>query len=507
MIIGRLTLLLAILVVTAPSVAGPAEDLYKAYLQSSRGTEFREMEARLGNLRKLCALEDAPARGLLLKVFRTAKSRDDRLLAVTALGERADLATQRVVAKKLESKAEPEQVRAWAKGLARTKDDAVIAWLGGEALEASKPVFLQACAHALAQHPGHAAAEPLIALYEKHSGNRRGVDIAHEAVRALGAASGEGAIATVLAATEHKDWRIRLAAAEVLPRQERDNGEILAAIRKLMGDPYAVVRQIAALNIGVSKLEPLVPELIHLLDEDPRMRTRHAAYVALKAISGCDYHFDAATWREWWKSRQKGLDARAMTFARYYGFSVQSDRILFVVDLSGSMRWDGGYSVSRLDAARSELIAVLKELPETCSFNLLVYSDKVAEWQKKEVDASPANVKKAVKWIEHQFKEPDGDTHTYEALELAFKRNPEFDTLYFLSDGVPSHGPYVSHEGILASVEVWNRYRRAVIHTFALTFTGRRPDLVRKYVGERNFMGSLASGTGGEFRVIRKPPR
>ena len=63
----------------------------------------------------------------------------------------------------------------------------------------------------------------------------------------------------------------------------------------------------------------------------------------------------------------------------------------------------------------------------------------------------------------------------------------EVDTIYFLSDGIPSVGALVDTDDILKAIREWNRFRRVTIHTLA--------------IGEfqKDFMGKLASQNGGKF--------
>ena len=105
---------------------------------------------------------------------------------------------------------------------------------------------------------------------------------------------------------------------------------------------------------------------------------------------------------------------------------------------------------------------------------------------------------------------PSGDTHTFRALEKAFERNPQFDTIYFLSDGNPSDGDYISPEGIVYSVRAWNRYRRARINTIALTLEnvdrGHPNEPTNSLVRMKELMRELARTTGGETTVVIAAP-
>ena len=208
--------------------------------------------------------------------------------------------------------------------------------------------------------------------------------------------------------------------------------------------------------------------------------------------------------------RKSDQEARTYTFARYYGMSVHSDRVVFIVDVSGSMNWPWRRDPKRIEIARRQLTRVLKEMNRKTLFNLIVYSNKVRLWQKKEVEARPTNVAKALKWVDRTLVKPEGDTHTHDALKAAFSRNPEFDTIYLLSDGNPSDGDHVCPEGILAQVRVWNRHRRAAIHTIGLTLENLdrgMPIIAERPREMKAFMKDLARFTGGECRIVTNLPK
>jgi len=61
------------------------------------------------------------------------------------------------------------------------------------------------------------------------------------------------------------------------------------------------------------------------------------------------------------------------------------------------------------------------------------------------------------------------------------------DTIFFLSDGRPSHGDFVDPDDILREVRLANELRKVVIHTIA--------------IGEfqKEFMRQLAEESGGVF--------
>jgi hypothetical protein len=155
---------------------------------------------------------------------------------------------------------------------------------------------------------------------------------------------------------------------------------------------------------------------------------------------------------------------------------------------------------------------VLRRLTPETKFNLLVYAEKVKRWRATAVPAGKANVGKAIRWAESALKRPRGETDAHAALERALLADPEVDTVYFLSDGMPTIGELTAPDALNVQVEVWNRERRIVLHTVALTLASLNVGIGRKsdtpYLRQmEKFMRGLADTTGGECRVVKSAPR
>jgi len=508
---GLGTLLLLAAVVAAQDPEEKAKGLYDRYVELRAKDDYSR--AKLNLLRQLGGLRTPTARTALLRILKATKSHDEKVVATLALCRNADEEAAREMLRYHAGRAqEAALTQALADGLATVTDRAVVACVVRDGLGAPQAHLAAACAEALAVLAAPEAAPRLRELYAKASGPAE-VDVACAALHGLGGCGDAACRETILAAAQHADWRVRQAAADVLPTLAPDPA-VLERINAMLVDPSSNVRRAVAAGCGAARLEAAVPGLVDLLEQAPRLRTRYVVAQALKAISGDrDYSLDAAAWREWWKHRGEGdIHARRMTFARYYGSDVFSDRVVFVVDASGSMSWPWSErEPKRITVARQQLARVLSHLDPGARFNVLVYESRVRAWQKGEAEATPANIERAQHWAERALADPDGDTHTYDALREALDHNPEFDTLYLLSDGNPSHGRYKSPEGIVAYVRAANRHRRAVLHTIALTLEhvdpGRIIEGERGRLGEiKGFMQELAAATGGTCQVVLRPP-
>jgi len=477
-----------------PSKDEQAEQKLRTYLEFRRDDAM--FQGRMRIIRELGALDTPTARKGLLKILRMARTRDESVIAILAIGRNARLdGVQKLVAT-VAKKPEPACVEALADSLGRVVDSKAREWLVDGAFQQRKPEILYAVAMAQTGVADPDAAPSLIALYDKS----KSIDVKYAAICGLGALDADGVKDKLDEAAKHEDWHVRLGVAQAPTHA-----------KQMLDDPSPTVRQTAAGTCARLKIADAAAPLIRLVEADPRLRTRYDASRALKAISGKDFGLDVARWRRWRKEQEGTAKPGTITVARYYNFGVYSDRVLFVVDVSGSMNWSFHFKPKRIEVARRQLDGVLRTIDKRSLVNVMVYSDKVRVWQKKEVVADEKNIQRALAWSDKKLARPEGDTHTFAALEKAFEHNPEFDTIYFLSDGYPSDGDYISPEGICYSVRAWNRYRRARINTIALTLEnvdrGHPNEATSSLRRMKDFMRELARQTDGQTTAVTNAPR
>jgi hypothetical protein len=335
----------------------------------------------------------------------------------------------------------------------------------------------------------------------------------YEVLRSIGQIGGDDAKQILYDAAVSEDWRVRLAAAEVLTIHFRDP-QTLQVQKKLLKDEKPIVREIAGVSTGAHKLEPLFPELVLLMREG-NLRSKHKSFIAMKLISGQDYGYAPDAWAKWWSDKKKGkltkegdiAKKERMSVATYYNFKIFSDRILFVIDVSGSMNWPT-FHPNRIEVAKRELVKAIKSLNEKTMFNVATFAGHVDFWQNKgEVLATKDNVAKALKWVDAKLL-PRGGTNTYDALVKSLHENPLIDTVFFLSDGIPSVGKYELPEEILIHLRNQNRYRKVIFNTVALAIGKASIEKAQKYEDPDEmaaFMKKIADLTGGTCLDIRKP--
>ena len=174
------------------------------------------------------------------------------------------------------------------------------------------------------------------------------------------------------------------------------------------------------------------------------------------------------------------------TVASFYGLPLDSDRVVFVIDQSGSMSAadvrsrDGR---TRLDTAKSEVLAAVGRLKDNDRINLILFETNIRPWKTKLAKLS-AGVRSD---LESHLKKQDplGGTNLYDGLEAALLTKG-VDTVFLLSDGVPGSGKYVHHADIVRAVRRLNQTRRITIHCVSV---GMQSSLLRE----------LAASNGGKY--------
>lgn len=331
------------------------------------------------------------------------------------------------------------------------------------------------------------------------------LDVRTATFEALGVLRADRAVPMLLVFLSHEDWRVRAAAARSVGAIGGDAA--WPALRRVLADAHPRVVEAALIALGRAENLDGVPDLIEVLRRvrESDLRLQDAVVRALEGLSGRPLGSDPDVWASWYET-VKGQPyvrpapappAPTVEGARYYGFPVRTSRVVFVVDVSRSMGWNG-----RLDTAIAELEQVINKLPPRTHFNVISYSDRATAWRTSLAPTTPGNIRSALSFVGRLA--PINGTNAYEALERAF-REEDADTIFFLSDGHPSVGPVIDPELILLAVRQWNRHRRVQIHGLALV----RGDPPAAFAGmeqqdrAEEFMRRLAAENDGRTRVLR----
>lgn len=262
----------------------------------------------------------------------------------------------------------------------------------------------------------------------------------------------------VLEALSHDDWSTRLTALRAL-------------------EELRVTEGVGAIVARMS-------------EEEGRML--HAFADALWSLTGQPFGLRVEAWQSWWK--REGADFQVIAeeelalleeeeearrlrevtstgVAEFFGIQIVSHRVLFLVDVSGSMAFSlreevvGEEAEVRFDVARRELKATIDQLDPGAFFNIITFSTGAAAWVDGVVDASEEHKRAAFEYIDRLGAL--GGTNVYAALDLAF-RDPDVDTLVLLSDGEPEGGMVDDTYMLREIVAEWNENRGVAIHAVSI---------------------------------------
>jgi hypothetical protein len=299
----------------------------------------------------------------------------------------------------------------------------------------------------------------------------------------------------------------------------------------LLRDTIWQVRSAAAFALAVQKCKLVIPMLIRGLEAElARKKDPWAMDVRLhKLLEGLTgqtvVRGSAEPWNAFWKAEGRTFTVRppkqagapapvADKYEKFFDLEVESDRVLFVVDFSGSMAepatikpkgqgTDGGGAAQTATKATivvQELKRLIMSLPDGALVNLIVFSDEVRMWRQE--GGRPSLVK-----LDDTMRDdllgnfldslrPSGPTNLYDSLDKALDFAGRglhdkyyaagFDTLYVISDGAPTAGQIVDKQEICRRVRETNNLRRITIH--CITFGDQN---------DTSFLGTLATENGG----------
>lgn len=322
----------------------------------------------------------------------------------------------------------------------------------------------------------------------------------------------------------HKDWRVRIAAAQALARVSTADAaaEARAAFATLLKDDDWRVRR-RSVEAVVFWWQPASVELLIEALVAEKSAIIHDLVHGLEDLSGERKGYRAEGWKIWWENSAKALakkprqtlqgwlrapekgrltesgDGQTTTF---FDVPVLKQNAAFAVDLSGSMRNPISKSDSRipLELARDELKKTLGAMPQGSAFNVCAYRytseyPPKTEWLRafsdgvREINA--ASIKAGNEWLAKL--EARGWGAFYEALTLCMD-DPKVQAVYFLSDGAPSRGAYVKRDNLLAALRKAMRFSPVTINT--VTISTKPRDL--------EFMEDIAKLGGGVCAKVLK---
>ncbi len=275
-------------------------------------------------------------------------------------------------------------------------------------------------------------------------------------------------------------------------RDEEDSLPILVKLTKtkVFEHHFGPRRAVVWALIRLDRLDSLGVLISLLAEIKGEVRADIIKY--LTAVTGQNFLENPQAWIAWWDKNKETFiipapagRAEVASVAGegtpyYYGVPIYAQRIVFVMDISGSM---AGF---RLATAKRELTDTIEKLRDDDQFAIIVFNSVVDCWQKRLVQATPAFKRAAISFVNGQVAR--SNTASYDALDAAF--NFDAEAIYFLSDGAPQGGSTTNNpEEIVQLISQANRTRRESIYSLgiAVGIPNSPFDLFLRALAEENF--------------------
>ncbi len=252
------------------------------------------------------------------------------------------------------------------------------------------------------------------------------------------------------------------------------------------------------------------PIIQQMQNEVGRMKVECAN--VLFDLTGQPFRAAEKNWLAWWeregdksdvisladlekaREREELRRLKQVTNSTFFGIRIISHRVLFIIDVSGSMeeqmrvQYEGDESLTRMAVARRELTTAIRSLERGALFNIITFSSGVDSWLDNGVTGSSEVSRDEAEAFVARLK-PGGATNLYDSIKLAFE-DTEVDTIFILSDGEPTAGEVTNVNAIRSDVAAWNEHRRIEINTIG--------------IGSRlNILEWLAEDSGGKHVKFR----
>jgi hypothetical protein len=298
----------------------------------------------------------------------------------------------------------------------------------------------------------------------------------------------------------------------------------LATARRLLrsSNPDARLRGVEiCIRVDSRRSVEMVEQAIERANRDMERDSRKLDEL-LFHLTGITFYQDPKHWRHWWEKNGEAVRANTWTpgsptempeghtVASFFRIPLQSERILFVLDFSGSMAEpldlkdkqirklldEHGLPQTRLGYAQAEFIRAINSLPDGAYFDVLGYNDDVKRIKHRMMKVDRFSRKRAIRWVLRL--ETAELTNIWAALHESFRdylassgqrRFEELpDTIVFLTDGIATRGRFTETEDLRTLVQIWNQPVDAIIHCVGI---GKGHD--------RELLKGMAEDTGGYY--------
>lgn len=316
----------------------------------------------------------------------------------------------------------------------------------------------------------------------------------------------------------------------------KDSPKAREALARGLLDPDPSVRAAALRACGKVREKSVISALISMLGREKEEALKVNALKVLVRFTEQNMGLVEEDWRKWWElaearfefpkeGAEKGFTDVKVRDLSYFGIEISSKRMGFLVDISSSMTQsvavrpssergaetgaetggrtsagkgaggEGGKegeaegketTARKIDILKRELVRVLRKLPPDAAINILTFHRTFGAWQKQLQPLAGQGRARAIGYVEGL--QTGQGTNVFDTLESALK-DRRIDTIYLLTDGVPTAGRITDPKAIVEEIRVQNRVRGVTIHCIA-------------FGEESKLLEELAADNGGEYRFV-----
>jgi hypothetical protein len=351
---------------------------------------------------------------------------------------------------------------------------------------------------------------------------------------------------------KEKEPTVKVAIVEALSAKKGPEVEA-AILDALKSDIWQI--QIAALDaIEKQKLHSAVEAVIEAMGK-AEGRMLYEFQATLMALTGVDKGIMPDAWKAWWEQNKEAVKGgtyaprpeekagKGAGFTTFFGVPINSKRVVFVLDRSGSMAQPADFDIPidtgevklpddlkqpagkrKIDVARWQLKKALFLLPDGVLFNLIFYNGAFEAYKDKLIKLDKKSREEAFAYIDRL--EPQGGTNVFDSLEKALSfamgddgrlKKDGVDSIYLLSDGMPNQGKFTQGPDICREIKSINDRLKVAVHTILIDAGGSGGVVIRRVNGREvpppqpqgpseaeQLMKRLADENGGTFSAVRK---
>lgn len=277
-----------------------------------------------------------------------------------------------------------------------------------------------------------------------------------------------------------EDLRVQMDAVRAIKSIGLDDAALAAMTKILAQAPWPLLVELCS-TLGAHPDKRSVPALLARLEKE-NGRFRLDLVHALSAIAGEQKGETAQEWKKWaqanlatftvdpdaskkFRDTTRVQDVRIPSLGFFYGLPIYSDRLVYVVDTSNSMKGP------RIDSLRENLSASLDSLQPkkglsapkrgSVQFNIVDFGGDLVAMHERGLTSDIKKAKSRAAGMTLSL-----GTRSFDALECGMTL-AGMDTVYFLSDGAPVRGQIEAWNLIIDSMDLLMLYSPVAIWSVA----------------------------------------